>query len=309
MNRKTFWIMIIVGLIILLLFVAVGNVLIVGERLAAVHVYLSYAFYALAVVLLYILILHPLKVIFLSPTFTIEDGVDEKVNAKAYKAAAKSLLKTPKLTDEERTLLIDNLDEDSLPDALKTVFNGSVRKTVDDIILAHSKTVLVTTAISQNGNLDMMSVIFTNIRMVKSIVKACGFRPSIANIAKLGINVTITAMIAENLEGVKFHEMMPSKFGETITDLPMLKTATNSIFQGVSNGMLTCRIGIVTRRYLFQDNRMMSQTALRLAAYKETFRLMPIVITDGLATFPKAIVSFALRPFKKPNPFAKGEAT
>ncbi|MFW6319753.1 MAG: DUF697 domain-containing protein, partial [Bacillota bacterium] len=173
------------------------------------------------------------------------------------------------------------------------------RKQVDDIIITHAKTVLMTTAISQNGNLDMFSVTITNIKMIKSIVVACGFRPSYLNLGKLSMNVAVTAMIAEGLEDVDFNEMLPSKVGEALSDIPIVRTATNSIFQGISNGMLTCRIGIVTRKYLFRDNQMMTEKELRLAAYKESFRLMPIIIKDGLVAFPKGVINMAMRPFKR----------
>ena len=145
----------------------------------------------------------------------------------------------------------------------------------------------------------MFAVIFTNLKMIKEIVQICGFRPSYTNLAKLSVNVAVIAMIAEGLEDVDFSEMMPSKVGEAMTDLPMLRTATNSVFQGISNSLLTCRIGIVTRKFLFADNKLMSKREMRLQSYKESFKLMPIVIKEGLTAFPRSVAAFAMRPFKK----------
>lgn len=308
MGKKTFWISILVAVLVILLLVFIANVISVGERLRQVHHFIEYGFYVLAFVVLYVLVINPLRVIFFAPSFAIDVEAPPSKNVKAYRNAAKNLLRSEAITDTDKVHLRSHLnDPEKLPTALQSVFKNTIRKEIDRIIINHSKTVLVTTAISQNGQLDMFSVIFTNIRMVKEIVKACGFRPSYANLAKLSLNVAVTAMIAENLEGINFSEMLPTKAGEALTDLPMLRTATNSIFQGVSNGLLTCRIGIVTRRYLFKDNDMMTQTELRIASYKESFKLMPVVITEGLVAFPKGIVSFALRPFKK-NPFASSKA-
>lgn len=305
MTKKTFWIAVLIGVLLLLVFILASHIVNVGTRLMDFHPAVGIAFYVLALVLVYLLILNPLRVIFLSPRFSIDLETDPKRRTQIYKTAAKRLVRDNRITQDEVALLEANInDPDELPDALRKVFNGSIRKEVDKIILAHSKMVLVTTAISQNGNLDMLSVIIANIRMVRDIVKACGFRPKYTHLAKLSVNVAVTALIAEGLEDVDFSEILPGKAGEAMTDLPMLRTATNSVFQGVSNGMLTCRIGIVTRRFMFWENRLMSKTQLRLSSYKESFMLMPRVITDGLATFPKTVVSFALRPFKK-NPFAK----
>ncbi|MFU8785867.1 MAG: DUF697 domain-containing protein [Candidatus Izemoplasmataceae bacterium] len=307
MQKKAFWISILIAILVIFLLVFVSNVISVGERLRSIHLYLEYGFYGLASIVLYVLVINPLRVIFFAPTFSIDVEGDPKKNARSYKAAAKNLLRSDKINEDDKVLLRNHMnDEVELPKALRAVFNGTIRKEIDKIIIKNSKTVLVTTAISQNGQLDMFSVIFTNIKMVKEIVVACGFRPNYINLAKLSANVAVTAMIAEGLEDINFHEMLPSKVGEAITDLPMVRTATNSIFQGISNGMLTCRIGIVTRKYLFQDNQLMSKTELRMQAYKESFKLMPIVIAEGLYTFPKSIVNFALRPFKK-NPFKAAE--
>ncbi len=305
MSRKAFWVLVLIGVLLLLAFVVVSNAISVGERLRSIHVYVEYAFYGIAALLVYVLILNPLRVIFFAPTFSIEALADAKKHHRVYRNAAKNLLRMDSVSDTDKALLRENLNDNAqLPQSLKAVFNGSVRKNIDGIIVSHSKTVLMTTAISQNGNLDMFAVITTNIRMIRAIVEACGFRPSYTNLAKLGLNVTVTAMIAEGLEDVNFNEMLPSKFGEALNDLPVVRTATNSIFQGISNGLLTCRIGVVTRRYLFADNQLMSKRELRLASYKESFRLMPQVISEGLIAFPKGVVNFVLKPFKR-GPFAK----
>jgi uncharacterized membrane protein YcjF (UPF0283 family) len=300
MPKKTFWILILIGVLLLLLFVVLSNIMDVGLKLREIHRYLEYAFYGLSFILIYFLILNPLRIIFFAPTFAVSALSEDKQNVRSYRNAAKNLLKMDTISDTDRTLLQTTLnDKDELPTSLKTVYQGTIRKQVDDIIIKHAKTVLMTTAISQNGNLDMFSVIITNLKMIKSIVVASGFRPSYLNLGKLSANVAVTAMIAEGLEDVDFNEMLPSKVGEALSDIPIVRTATNSIFQGISNGMLTCRIGIVTRKYLFRDNQMMSERELRLAAYKESFRLMPVIIKDGLVAFPKGVISMAMKPFKR----------
>jgi hypothetical protein len=306
MAKKTFWISILIAVLLMFILIFVSNVMDVGLKLRSVHRFLEYGFYGLSGIILYVLVINPLRVIFFAPSFVIDPEQFEK-NDKAYKNAAKVLLRSDKILEEDKVLIRESLnDDEALKNALKATFNGTIRKEIDKIIIKNAKTVLVTTAISQNGQLDMLSVIYTNIRMVKEIVVACGFRPSYVALGKLSLNVAATAMVAEGLEDVNFSEMLPSKVGEAITDLPMLRTATNSIFQGVSNSMLTARIGIVTRKFLFQDNRLLSKKEIRMQAYKESFKLMPIVIAEGLYTFPKSIVNFALKPFKK-NPFKTQE--
>jgi len=305
MKRKTFWILIGIGIFILLLFIFLSNVLSIGERLRGIHLYIEYAFYALAVLILWLLILNPISVILFAPTFSIDAMADDSQSFRVYKQAAKTLLKLEHISPQDKTLLETHMkDQTGLKLAIKTVFDGTIKTEIEKVIVSHSKTVLTTTAISQNGNLDMFAVIFTNIKMIKEIVKLTGFKPSYTNLAKLSMNVAVTAMVAEGLEDVNVNEIMPSKIGETLNDIPFVRTATNSVFQGISNGMLTARIGIVTRKYLFQDNKLLSKREIRIQAYKESFRLMPKIVGEGLVGFPKGIISVMSRPFRK-KPFSK----
>ncbi|MFW5913588.1 MAG: DUF697 domain-containing protein [Bacillota bacterium] len=305
MKRKTFYIMIGIGLFIVFLFILASHVANVGDRLRGVHVYAEYGFYIVAILLFFVLVLNPLRIILFAPTFQIEALGDKEANRRVYKRSAKTILKSKHITEGERNRLKMALHhEEDLEVALRGVFDGSIKEDVDKIIKQYAKTALVTTAISQNGNLDMLAVIFTNFRMIKAIVERSGFRPGYVRLAKLTINVAVIAMVAEGLEDVDINEALPSRLGETVKDIPFVRSMTNSVFQGISNGMLTARIGIVTRRYLFQENQLKNPKELRLAAFKESFRLMPAIVSEGLASFPKNVMSFMTKPFTW-KPFSK----
>jgi hypothetical protein len=94
-------------------------------------------------------------------------------------------------------------------------------------------------------------------------------------------------------------EYMPTQISETITDIPFLKTISSSILGGVANAMLTCRVGIVTQKYLYNDNKLLNKKDIRRKAMKDSLKLMPQIITEGLSVFPKGVASFIARPFKK----------
>jgi len=310
MKRKTFYIMIGIGLFITFLFILVSNVLDVGLKMREIHPYAEYGFYGVAAILFIVLVLNPLRIIMFAPTFKINALENENKNMRIYRRSAKTVMKSKHITDAERNRLKMALHHDEdLPVALKGVFEGSIKTDVDKIIKQYSKTALVTTAISQNGNLDMLAVVFTNFRMIKAIVERSGFRPGYVRLAKLSINVAVIAMVAEGLEDVDINEALPSRIGETVRDIPFVRTMTNSVFQGISNGMLTARIGIVTRRYLFQENQLKNPREMRRAAFKESFTLMPSIVSEGLASFPKNVMSFMTKPFRN-NPFSrKGNET
>ncbi len=301
MKHKKFWILIGLGVTLLFFFIFVSNIIAVGERLRTVHEYVEYGFYVLAGVLVYVLLINPIRVIVFAPTFSVDAVLDDdKKRHKIYKDAAKVLIKNDNITDEDKMLLRNTLaNKQELKEALTTVFDTTIKERINEKIINNSKTVLVSTALSQNGNLDMLSVIAVNLKMIKEIVEMSGFRPSYPYLGKLSLNVLITSIIAEGLEDIEVSELLPNKISESLTDLPFVKTISSSIMSGIANGLLTCRIGVVTRTYLFNDNKLLTKKQIRRLAYKESIKMMPIIVKDGLAVFPKGVAKVFSYPFKK----------
>lgn len=308
MEKKRFWYLIGIGVVILFFFIFISNVISVGEKLRDIHEYIEYGFYGLSALLIYILIINPLRVIMFAPTFSIDALLDDSKKYRLYKDAAKILLTNDKLTDADKELIRTNMkDKEKLKESLSTVFNTTIKDEMNKVIIKNSETVLVSTALSQNGNLDMLSVIAINLKMIKEIVQLSGFRPTYPNLAKLSLNVLVTSIIAEGIEELEVSELLPNKISETMTDLPFIKTISSSILGGIANGMLTCRVGVVTRTYLFRDNKLLDKKQIRRMAYKESIKMMPVIVAGGLSVFPKGIASLFGKPFKKRAKKAKGE--
>lgn len=309
MQKKRFWILIGIGVVLLFGFILLSNIISVGEKLRDIHVYLEYGFYGLSVVLIYVLVINPVRVITFAPTFSIDAILDDdNKRFKIYKDAAKILVKNDYLTDEDKTNLTNSMsNKEELKNALTVVFDTTIKEEINKLIIKNSTTVMVSTALSQNGNLDMLSVVAINLKMIKEIVQLSGFRPTYPNLAKLSLNVLVTSLIAEGLEDIEVSELLPNKISETLTDLPFIKTISSSILSGIANGMLTCRVGVVTRSYLFNDNKLLTKKEIRRMAYIESLKMMPIIVKDGLAVFPKSISSIFIKPFKKRAKKAEAE--
>ncbi len=309
MQKKRFWILIGIGVVLLFSFILLSNIISVGERLRGIHAYIEYGFYGLSVILTYILVINPVRVITFAPTFSIDAILDDdNKRFKIYKDAAKILVKNDYLTDEDKQNLTKCMkNKDELKNALTVVFDTTIKTEINKLIIKNSTTVLVSTALSQNGNLDMLSVVAINLKMIKEIVQLSGFRPTYPNLAKLSVNVLVTSLIAEGLEDIEVSELLPNKISETLTDLPFLKTISSSILSGIANGMLTCRVGVVTRSYLFNDNELLTKREIRRMAYIESLKMMPIIVKDGLAVFPKGVSAIFIKPFKKRAKKAEGE--
>lgn len=306
MEKKRFWILIGIGVLVVFLFIFLSNIISVGKELRSIHEYVEYAFYGLSALLVWFLLLNPIRVIVFAPTFSVEAIIDNDYKRHSvYKKAAKKLMDNPFLTEEDKEKLSTNLnDRENLKIELTNVFKGTIKDEINKVIVKNSKTVLVSTALSQNGNLDMLSVIVMNIKMIREITELTGFRPTYAKLAKLSINVLTTSIIAEGLDDAEISELLPNKVSESLTDLPFIKTLSNSIMSGIANGLLTCRVGVVTQKYLFLDTELMDKKEIRRMAVKESIKMMPGIISGGLAAFPKGVASIFSRPFKRKN---KGE--
>ncbi len=299
-STKIFWYLTAIGFILLFLLMLLSSVLNVGERLTSISPYLAYGFYGLVVILLYVLIFRPLHIIMFSPTFSVQTTIDDeeagRKNYRLYKKVVKRLLDEPYIPEEEKAALLNTLSEkDKLQGSLNHTFNKYVKKEINKRIKKHAKTVMISTAISQNGRLDFFTVIVVNLRMIKELVEMCGFRPSYKNLSKLTVNVFTTALIAEGLENIDIGDVVPQSTMNTLGEIPLIKPVLGSVTQGISNALLTLRIGIVTRKYLFSDAKEITKEKIRRDALLEAAKMLPSVVGDAMLILPKKFLGL----FKK----------
>ncbi len=303
---KTFWYAIAIGFTLLFVLILLSSILDVGDRLRTIHPYVEYGFYGLSFILVYLLILRPIHIILFSPTFSVETTLDSaNHNALIYRRVAKRLVQSGTLPEDDVTRLNDGLksNTEDLKLALNHVFTHEIKKQMNQVIKKNAKTVMISTAISQNGRLDFFTVVVVNLKMIKELVQMCGYRPSYPKLAKLSINVFSTALIAEGLENMDITELMPTSTMNTLSEVPFIKPVLSSVTQGISNALLTLRIGIVTRKFLFADAKEITKESIRRGALLEAAGMIPSVIADAIMILPKRIASL----FKKPEPKEKPE--
>ncbi len=293
-SNKRFWYFVGIGVMLIILMMIVASVMQIGEQLKSIHPYAPYVFYTLAFILVYVLIIRPVMIILFSPSFSIDTTLDKnpKREYKIYKRVARRILEQEDLPEGMRNNLVESMDDAfKLRDALNNVYNKHMKKKINKVIRQHAKTVMVSTAISQNGRLDFITVVVVNIKMIKEIVVLCGFRPSYRNLAKLVVNVFVTALIAEGLENINLNDVIPTSTMKMLGEIPLIRPIMSSVIEGVSNALLTLRIGIVTRKYLFDDAPDLTKEKIRYGALIEAAQHLPMVIADGLFLFPKTIMN------------------
>lgn len=289
-KRNLLWILVGIGAVIFLFIMLLSDIIATGERIRRINVYLEYAFYILSAILLYVLIINPIRIILFSPSFSIVTVLDDENghNYKVYKKIARNLIDNNHISEEDKIALECTKTIGEIKEELTRVFNTSIKKDINKIITRNAKTVLISTAICQNGKLDMVTVLSMNLKMIKEIVLKCGFRPGYVKLGKLSVNVIATALVAESLEGLDFNELFPQTTSNLLSDIPLIKPIASSFVNGISNALLTIRIGIITRKYLFSDGAL-SKEQIKISAIKESLQIIPGVIKDVMAYIPNKV--------------------
>jgi len=165
---------------------------------------------------------------------------------------------------------------------------GKLSVDVDKVIRETAISVFVGTAVMQNGRMDGLIVLATQLRMVWRIATIYYQRPSPQQMVYLYSNVGATAIVADNIQEVDFSALA----GPIVTAiLPSLKGAipglqgiatllTNSIANGSANAFLTLRVGIIARHYCEAVTTTSSQS-VRMSATKEAAKLLGQIAKDN----------------------------
>ena len=294
-NFSPIWYVLGIGSVIIILLFIVSSVINVGEkfeRIPKVGNYVEIGFYIIVALLVWLLVFNPIRVILTSPSLDVITTFDEssrKYNG-LYKKVAKNIVKNNDLPEEDVKLLTEYKNVTELRLNLQTVFDRTIKKQLNDIIISHAKTVMISTAISQNARVDMFTVYAVNLRLIKSLVEKCGFRPSYKNLSKLAMKVTTCALIADGLQSLSLDEILPKSALGPLQEIPFIKPIMSSVIQGTSNALLTLRIGMVTRKYLFKDGNDLTREDIRKSAWKESVKLIPLLVADVFTFVPKKAV-------------------
>jgi len=288
---KAFWITAGVGAFVFLVLILLSSVLSLGERLRGVSEWVEYAFYALAAVLFVLLIVRPVAIVVFAPTFSMDSLFDEAENARAnyhmYRRVTKNIIAEDYLKEAQKAELGNALgDPITLKKTLSFVFDETIKKELNKIIVKHAEAVFLSTAISQNGRLDLVAVLTINLRLIKELVIKCGFRPSYAALGKLSVNVMTSAVVAETLEGIDLNQLFPAQSLNALNEIPFLRLLAGSLAQGVGNALLSLRVGVICRNYLFMNLKGIPKSEIRRNAFAEALVLFPQMIGASVKKLP-----------------------
>jgi hypothetical protein len=166
---------------------------------------------------------------------------------------------------------------------------GDLSAEADSVVRKIASTVFLSTALMQNGRLDGLIVLLTQIQMVGRIARIYVQRPSPRELVRLYANVAGTAFVASGLESLDLGEMVAPL---AVSVVPALKGGipglsgisallVKCVSNGAANAFLTLRVGEVARRYCELTSRCPPELIRKSATAAAVQHLGRIVRENG----------------------------
>ncbi len=181
-----------------------------------------------------------------------------------------------------------------MPEAL-SFLSEEASKVVNDT----AKAVFLTTAVSQNGKLDAVTILATQSRMVWRIAHIYYQRPSVRELAFLYINVAGAALIASEIEDIDISQQIEPLLNTMLKNatgksLPLIGSTAHvvmdSLLEGSTNAFLTLRVGNITKKYC-GSNAITNRKLIRKAALTESASQLTKVVSETSSRFIGGIVN------------------
>ncbi len=285
------WLPLGLGACIFLGVTLIGNVLIIGSRLGALHPVIELAFYGCIMLFFLWLVALPAIRVLAAPVIALEDVTTGtfKSDYKALKRIAHQLAESDALPPDLKAQLAGaaGLGSD-LQGPLAAAIHAQ-KLSATTIIHEHAVLAFVSTAISQNGKLDAVSVAVTNLRLVRRLVEHFGYRPPVIELMRIYGQVFVAAVIADGVNDLDVEGVL-SQFGLGLLDaIPGSRLFIDSACDGAINALFTLRVGFVTRQCLLNAGKTFVRSEVRKAANREARLGMKSVLRDAIPAVPGAI--------------------
>lgn len=194
-----------------------------------------------------------------------------------------------------------------------------------------SKTVFMVTTLSQNSKVDAISTLVMNFTMMKNMILGTGFRPNNLQMCGLYIRILITSLFSYAVSeafakagAVKPFDFLSEQdlsdtandidsdvdidtaddvdvdadidsfsFANIISNFKIPAPVVKSVLDGISNTLLTLRIGYVTRSYLLEGQNLFyngsRRREIRREALANSIKALPAVMAEGSKGMSKNI--------------------
>lgn len=270
----------IVLLVVFVALIAIGNVIVIGDKISNISPFLSFVFYAIVVILIvWAIVLPCIRVVMASPLggFNTEDL--KSLSPIEMTKFIRDLRKRIHLSHEEEREL--RLGKDRKQTVVKIL--NRRHEEMERVVKDSAVTNFTITAISQNGTFDFISSMAINLRMISHIVRKLGVRPSYSQLFQLYASVLSASLVITTLDDI-FDDI---DYGEILGSLgvvggQVVKIAVPSLTNGLMNALLTLRVGYTTIKYLEVGKRSFDKSEARKWAIKSARKQLLTVGKEGM---------------------------
>ncbi|MEM1407938.1 MAG: DUF697 domain-containing protein [Bacteroidota bacterium] len=174
-----------------------------------------------------------------------------------------------------------------------------LRAKAEETINTTATAVFLTTAVSQNGKLDALTIFITQTRMIWKIAHLYWQRPSLRDMLRLYANVGGSALIASELEDIditrQIEPIMSAILKSPGRSIPLVGHAahiiTDSLLEGSTNAFLTLRVGVLTLRYCGGVHPEMSKKELKRSAYSEASQMLRVLVIKSSGKVVSSVIN------------------
>lgn len=157
------------------------------------------------------------------------------------------------------------------------------------VIQRTATSVFLTTAVSQNGKLDALTVLVTQSRMVWKVAHIYWQRPGLRDMVNLYANVGAAGLIASEIEDVDISRQVEPIISALLKSpgrsLPVIGHATHiitdSLLEGSTNAFLTLRVGVITKKYCGHPQDIADIGALKKSAFIEASGMLKKLVIQS----------------------------
>lgn len=185
----------------------------------------------------------------------------------------------------------------------------------DEHIQDTALSLFVSTAVSQNGRLDGLLVLASQVRMVWKIAHIYYQRPAIQDLVWLYSHVAAATFMATEMEDVDLSDelepFIEQAVGSVSAAVPVVGSTASffveSVLTGTVNAFFTLKVGVATKEYcgmLTKEN----ERQVRNAATAQASTMIRSVVKEGSVRLANVAKDVASDKSKQASQWAKGKA-
>lgn len=283
------------GLLVFFFVVALNQVLNLYRNLSLISLGLAGVVTAIVSFIFLGMVLFPLYVFFRFPRM---EELPDAITDPDYRAyVEKQLLKL----QHNRYLLSVNFDFSGAdPEQVLNRAYGVLESRGKEMMKADASAVFLTTAVSQNGVLDGLTVLAALMKLVYNLTTLYENRPDLRRIIYLYGQIAGVVLLVRSIEDMDLIEdqvepLMASLLGGTVISVipgavGITTLIVNSVVEGAVNALLTLRVGAIAQRYLSVTVKF-DKKLIRRSASLEATRLLSSILSDNAILVVKSFAN------------------